>query len=216
MLTPSLHPRSLQLRTFLGVKDAMQDGEEIVGHFKNDLIAFEGKREGRLIDKFLNWPGDLKGILRFTRKYGPLRIAAKPGIPFRFQTSDFINAQEHLRGMWQSLDIHPEEEIEGGSLQFRQGKVTYVSATLFMYLYVDLVTTPIDRIKVCKREKCAHPYFIAGHLKQRFCSDECAEVGQRELKKAWWDKNGQVWRANRRTGARSKTAEIKNVAKKAR
>jgi hypothetical protein len=198
MLTPSLHPRNLQLRTSLGVEEAKEVGNEIVGRFKSELIAFEGIREGRLIDKFLNWPDDTKSIRRFTRKYGPLEITAKPKTPFRFPEADFRGAQQRLGEMWRSLDIRPEERIETGSLLCRQGAVIYVAPTLFMYLHVDLVTIPIDRAKVCKRDGCVPPYFIAGHLKQRFCSDECADFGQRELKKEWWDKNGAAWRANRR------------------
>jgi hypothetical protein len=214
MLTPALHPRNLQLRTLLGVEEAKQVGDEIVGRFKDELTAFEGKREGRLIDKFLNWPDDTKSILRFTRKYGPLEIAAKPKNTFRFPEADFRSAQQRLGKMWRSQDIHPEKEIKGGTLLFRQGTVTYSAPTLFMYLYVDLVTLPIDRVKICKRDGCVHPFFIAGHLKQRFCSDECAEVGQRELKKEWWDKNGAAWRANRRNEA--KTEEDKGGIKKTR
>ena len=101
--------------------------------------------------------------------------------------------------MWSGLATCDEQDLlKGGSLRFSGGSVSFVAKALYWYLYVDLITLPTDRAKICKRERCIHPYFIAGHLKQRFCSDECAAAGQRELKKEWWEKHGQAWRLGRR------------------
>jgi hypothetical protein len=215
MLTPSTFLRKLGLRISIGAKDTRQVGDEIVGHFKSVLVPFEGEREGRLIDKFLNWPSDPESIAQFTRKYGPLEIATVPGNEFRFHVTDFSRVQRQLQTIWKDINAHTAHNLmKGGSLHFRGGSVSFIAKTLFWYLYMDLITLPIERVKICKRDQCVHPYFIAGHLKQRFCSDECAEEGQRELKKEWWDKNGQAWRVKRRRAV--KTEETKNGTKKAR
>jgi len=215
MLTPSTFPRNLDLSTLVGVKNAKQTGDEIMGQFKRDLLPFNGIPEGRLIDKFLNWPSDPQSIAQFTRDYGPLKIAAEPGKEFRFPLSEFGSLQRQLRTIWKHLDTHTGRDLwKGGSLLFSQGSVSFNAKTLFWYLYVDMITVPTERAKLCKRDQCVHPYFIAGHLKQRFCSDECAEEGQRELKKEWWEKNGQAWRVNRRKEER--TEENKRGAEKTR
>ena len=208
MLTPSSLPRNLGLRTSLGARNVRQVGDEIVGHFKSVLISFEGEREGRLIDKFLNWTSDPESIARFTRKYGPLEISAVPGNEFRFRVTEFGRLQRRLRTIWKDIDTHTEPTLlRGGSVNFRGGSVSFIAKTLFWYLYLDLLTIPIERVKICKRDQCVHPYFIAGHLKQRFCSDECAGENQRELKKEWWDKNGRAWRINRREATKAEESK---------
>jgi hypothetical protein len=215
MLTPSSFPRNLGLRIWLGVEDAILVGGEIIGQFKNQLPLFEGLPEGRLIDKFLNWPSDPESIAQFTRSYGPLEKAAAPGSVFQFHVTEFSRLQRQLRTIWKDIDAQTEHDLmEGGSLQFRGGSVSFIAKTLFWYLYMDLITIPIERVKMCKRDQCVRPYFIAGHLRQRFCSDECAEAGQRELKKEWWDKNGRAWRVKRRRAV--KTEENKSGVKKTR
>lgn len=214
MLTPSSFPRNLGLRASLGVKDAKQVGGEIVGQFKTELLRFEGLPEGRLIEKFLNWPGDPQSIAHFTRDYGPLKVVAEPGKEFRFRLTEFSGLQSQLRAIWRGLDTYAEGNLlKGGSLRFSGGSVSFVARTLYWYLYVDLITLPTERAKICKREQCIHPYFIAGHLKQRFCGDECADAAQRELKE-WWDKHGQAWRLSRRD--EHKTEEKKRGATKTR
>jgi hypothetical protein len=215
MLTPSLFGRNFTLSTSLGVKDAERVGGEVVGWFKSELLSFEGVPDGRLIEKFLNWPDDPQSITQFTRDYGPLKIGPVPGKEFRFRINEFRVLQRQLRSIWKDLGNHAEQDLwKGGSLRFSGGSVYFIANTLYWYLYVDLITTRLDRARVCKRDQCGHPYFIAGHLKQRFCSDECAAEGQRELKKEWWDKHGQAWRLSRRD--EHKAEEKKRGATKTR
>lgn len=84
-------------------------------------------------------------------------------------------------------------------------RVTYEAPSLYAYLYVDLLSIPIRRVRVCKRPGCLHPYFTAGHLRQRFCSDECAAEGLREWKREWWKKHGSTWRQQRKNYPFSQT-----------
>jgi hypothetical protein len=190
-------------------------GDAVIGQFKLKLAEIGGTRNAGLIESFANWPGDAKSIVRFTRRYGPLEIPAIPGGPFEFHLDEFKAAQEHFREMWRTPPKHSDLELLslGGSLRFHKASITYTAPTLYAYLYADLTTSPAERVRVCKREKCRHPYFIAGHLKQQFCSDECAEEGQRVLKREWWEKHGQSWRAKRR---REIAEGVKNGPKEAR
>jgi len=56
------------------------------------------------------------------------------------------------------------------------------------------------RAKVCGNSECPAPYFIANKPTQRYCSEACAEVFQREWKRRWWTEHGAK---RRRAGKRS-------------
>jgi hypothetical protein len=214
MITPTIR-RELQFLTLSGVEGVQLSGDAVIGQFKPKLVEIGGTRKVELIERFVNWPDDAKSVVRFTRKYGPLKIPASPGVPFEFHLDEFKAAQEQFRNIWRNPRKHSALELLSldGSLRFHKGSITYTAPTLYAYLYADLATSPAERIRICKREECRHPYFIAGHLKQQFCSDACAEEGQRVLKREWWEKHGQSWRANRR---REITEGVKNGLKKTR
>jgi hypothetical protein len=212
MITPAIR-RELRFLTFSGVEGVELSGEAVVGHFKPKLVQIGGTRDESLVESFVNWPDDPKDIVRFTRRYGPLEIPAVPNGSFEFHLGAFKAMQGHFREIWKDLPKRTDLDLLklGGALRFHKGSITYTAPNLRTYLYVDLITSPAERVRVCKREECHHPYFIAGHLKQVFCSDECAEEGQRLLKRAWWEKHGQSWRAKRRAEI---TEGVKNGSKK--
>ena len=54
----------------------------------------------------------------------------------------------------------------------------------------------------CGNPSCAAPYFFATKKGQKYCTDLCAEYGQREAKKRWWTEHGDQWRTNRRAKTR--------------
>jgi hypothetical protein len=178
----------------------MVDSNKIVGRFKGTPEEFCGPSKGRLIEDFLNWPSDLKSILRFTRKYGPLQVPAIGSGEFEVFWHPWTVDQRRFRSLWRQkgfFDLN-EWERSSGTLAYRNGWLTYTAANLYVYLYMDLVTCEAKRLRICKRADCPNPYFIAHHLKQRFCSDKCAQWGQREWKKQWWNEHGQSWRKQRR------------------
>jgi hypothetical protein len=58
--------------------------------------------------------------------------------------------------------------------------------------------------KVCANPDCVTPYFIAGRTAQRYCSDSCAKVFQREWKRRWWKEQGSKWRQKKSRRKRGK------------
>jgi hypothetical protein len=216
MLANSL--RDFRFCTLAGVENVrLADRKGIViGRFRANLKEFCGLPNRSLIEDFLNWHSDLESILRFTAKYGPLEAEPVPSAEFRFSWfQDWVLKQRQFQSLWRRRSVFGLNEWErsSGSLEFQKGRLTYMAPNLYVFLYMDLVTSDPKRLRVCKREDCPHPYFIAGHLKQRFCSDLCAAWGQREWKKQWWKEHGESWRAQRR----SKTVKgRKNVTNKTR
>lgn len=198
MLTPANSLGKFRFCTLAGVQDAeLVNGEEIHGHFRQDLKEFYGVRRGRLVEDFVNWASDPGAILTFTRKFGPLECEPVAGTDFHFHLASWEISQQHFRDLWKTSKKYPDWEPKGGSLAFRKGWLTYTASNLYMFLYMDLVTCEAKRLRTCKRFDCPNPYFIAGHLRQKFCSDRCAQWGQRQWKAAWWKAHGTSWRAGR-------------------
>ena len=216
MLTPTKSRRDFRFCTLAGVEDVrLVDTNKIVGRFKATLEEFYGPPKRRLIEDFLNWRSDPASVLRFTRKYGPLRDEPTASKEFVVSWFDWTLDQRRLQSLWQQRRVFElsDAETTGGSLALGKDWLTYRAVNLFVYLNMDLVTCENKRLRMCKRADCPTPYFIASHLKQRFCSDKCAEWGQREWKKQWWQEHGESWRAQRRL---DKSKGGKNVTRKTR
>jgi len=217
MLTPALSSRNVRFCVLAGVEDVRLVGKEVVGRFQANLKEFYGPPRRRLIEDFLNWPHDPEDVLRFTSKYGPLRGAAVEGTAFAVSWFPWYADQRVLQNLWRNRSIlrsSASESVEG-SLELRQGSLTYTASDLYTFLYLDLVTCEAKRLRICKRGDCPHRYFIAGHLKQRFCDEKCAQWGQREWKKHWWTEHGAAWRQERRESKLKKKGG-RNVTHKTR
>lgn len=63
-----------------------------------------------------------------------------------------------------------------------------------------------NRLAICERKECLHPYFVKSHIRQKFCSEDCAQVGRAAKKKVWWAKNRDrfimKWRKQRKAARR--------------
>jgi hypothetical protein len=60
----------------------------------------------------------------------------------------------------------------------------------------------LDRMRYCLNPECPAPYFFAKKRRQRYCTEECAGAGQRELKRAWWAEHGDAWRKAREASSK--------------
>ena len=191
--------QSLQFNTLIGVQRCRLVGNNILGEFKTSLMELGGKRDYRLIDTFLNLPDDPKGILKFTRRFGPLNIPPTPGGHFVYPITDYMTLLEDLDYMWRNVRKYSDFELLslGGSLRFHGGSIIYTAPTLLAFLKVDLITTPVERVRVCNWRECSHPYYVARHLNQQFCSHQCGDEHMRAYKREWWEKHGRAWRAKR-------------------
>jgi hypothetical protein len=60
------------------------------------------------------------------------------------------------------------------------------------------------KARVC--EKC-DAKFIARRATQKYCTTDCSDRMQRELKQKWWAENGEAWRRQRRNPQRKRKGE---------
>jgi len=69
------------------------------------------------------------------------------------------------------------------------------------------------RARVC--ELCGAK-FIAKRAAQKYCSTDCSESMQRQVKQQWWVEHGQQWREERKKASPAKTKGGKHGTQKAR
>ena len=66
---------------------------------------------GEKAQDFANCRRQIESVLRFTKQYGPLYEEPSAGGGFAFALQDWTNAQEGIRGLWETLLIlRPEQE----------------------------------------------------------------------------------------------------------
>lgn len=68
------------------------------------------------------------------------------------------------------------------------------------------------RARVC--EMCGAK-FIARRVAQKYCTTDCSDAVQLELKRRWWAEHGEIWR-KKRIAVKSKKEGGKNVTRKTR
>jgi hypothetical protein len=66
-------------------------------------------------------------------------------------------------------------------------------ATPFELALMRLLSVP-HSTRFCANPECGTPYFWAEHASQKYCSEPCATVAQREYKRKWWTEHGNQWR----------------------
>lgn len=155
----------------------------------------------KLAEEFANCRSDPKAVVRFTKKYGPLRFSVSPNKKFRFRISAWLAAQREFRAMWKKrrgVRFVPVDTLRakaGESFSISPRYFEYQTTSLYRLLFLVVLTFADGRLERCSRPDCPTPHFIATHLRQRYCSKPCFDWKQKELKKAWWNAKGKRLRA---------------------
>lgn len=198
--------------TLAGVSAAELQGDRVVGVQKDPLLELRPTKNVFLSSEFVNWANDADGILRFTRRYGALEAPTRPGQQFSFDVGNWQQRQLSIRRNWDQVNflfrkfsLHHYGElaqhtipVEQGEMLVRRGrKLEYKANTLFRLVMMEFASIAPERLRKCVRPNCQHPYFIARHLGQSYCSSVCARWAQREWKKQWWSDYGKEWRQDR-------------------
>ena len=71
-----------------------------------------------------------------------------------------------------------------------RGRWSFAATTAYRLLRLELLATSPERLRKCPRENYKNPYFIARHLREKCCSDECKAWAQRRSKALWWREKG--------------------------
>ena len=71
-----------------------------------------------------------------------------------------------------------------------------------------------SRTRCCPNSECPAPYFFAQRHTQRYCSEKCAQIGERATKRKWWAEHGAGWREKKQSAARATKSPRKTSKKK--
>jgi hypothetical protein len=125
-----------------------------------------------------------------------------------------LNLSSHLQYLWRQKTVEAKQFRIGTLIGLAQqaGKRGFLVAPEvlqpgpFAQALLYLLKSA-NRIRVCGNPGCkVTPYFFRKRRRQTYCSDVCAEFGQRKAKEKWWSDKGSEWRKTRK--ARKQT-EIK-------
>ena len=177
--------------TPIGATNVRLHGAEIIGDWKQKASDYYGERGLTLAQRFAVLPCDAESILKFTQRWGPLYgnpIDGKDG--FCFSVESWRQNQFVFRKLWRSVrrtGAAPWETQERIWVDFKPKAVTLRCPDLFTFMVFELLNNA-KALRVCKLPSCLHPYFLAQHGKEQYCSPECANEAQSEWKRRWHEK----------------------------
>jgi len=185
----------------------------------SSLAGKESRELLRALTDYVNL-GDTPADLRFFRKRWPDFF---PGSFYDAAERDlrsvdgrrFLRVKKVLHDLWTGRDCPPFMApvlvgLQIGGLDYTifndYGKSTSIlrmewetgefefESNIRFHQAMWLLVRQTWRAKVCLHcSQC----FVARRATQLYCSTDCSELAERELKREWWRKNGNAWRAKR-------------------
>ena len=178
----------------------------------------------RALEELANLHDDPASLERFSTRWPRFVYVPDDRTPNRFYT--LRSRRAALRDVWRGSSLSltelllpngPPEEVEtpeqyvdrdesgfpAGSLWTPQVSVDWQRSQFIYEPRTDFQRALYSffrqsaRAKICGNLNCPAPYFIAKKAVQRYCSDKCAEVFQKEWKRRWWAEHGDEWRHSR-------------------
>jgi hypothetical protein len=105
-------------------------------------------------------------------------------------------------------DLRSSLRDEGGRKRFPPRPSESGLEKAFQYL-----VKQHHRTRYCPNTECAAPYFLARRPSQRYCSEKCAQRGERETKRRWWAEHGADWRKKQKRAVATSKRPRKSATK---
>jgi hypothetical protein len=160
-----------------------------------------------MAERFANWPSSPASILRFTRKYGPLKSTEIADGWYAVKIKEWCQWQRYFQGTWRmtspanlaeaaaSLGIAPQDLGrgirlgDGSFLTFHRSGAELLVKDMWTLIDVCLSVIPLKNLRVCKAPDCAKPYFVAHSMKQKLCgAEQCKRWNELRLKREWFER----------------------------
>jgi hypothetical protein len=135
--------------------------------------------------------------LKFTKKFGALTSPYRSGSSFHFSLAKWREKQVALRATWAFVlragrnDIPIKIPVEKGEyFSFNPGRrLSFRTQSLDTFISLEIAWAP--RLCICanRLNGCKTPFFIDDDLREKYCSETCAQAGMRLAKLRWWNKN---------------------------
>ena len=170
-----------------GVSNVQIEGDSVAGCWDGTPVRFYGDKEKTLAERFANWSWEAAQIQKFTERYGPLVGGPSDGRTFRFTLDSWRSHQWELRKFWSEVQrgaVGNVEFLQGNVIEIRDRWLDFRCGHLWTFMELELMSRP-ERVRFCLRPECPHPYFVAQHGKERYCSPDCSNWAQSQHKKGW-------------------------------
>ena len=167
-----------------GVEDVIACDGSITGRWAKPTTRFYSETENTVAQRFANSNREESDILAFTKRFGPLSGSPDQGREFSFTVESWRANQRTFRQFWSQVKagmIGPYKPLEGSAIEIRKRWLDFRCTDLWIFMSLELLAAP-EKLRFCLRPGCAHPYFIAQHGKERYCSTDCANWSQTQLK----------------------------------
>jgi hypothetical protein len=162
----------------------------VEGRWKNQPEHhYSRSTETALVQRYVNWEWKTENILAFTQRWGPLSGNMWRGKSFRFSVEGWRGNQWTMREQW-SLLMHgksigvPYVPTGENAIEVKGKWIDFRCADLWTFMVLEMFTNQ-RMLRFCERPDCLHHYFIAQHGKERYCSTDCSNWSQSQLKKRW-------------------------------
>jgi hypothetical protein len=184
---------------------------------RKTLARYAASRLETFLTQLANLRPEDEAGLRFVRKYGHM-LSDLPSSeqwrhPFVATTPEQLdlarakNLQHELQCIWRSgtREARQFRVLMLAKWAQESGSFTFMLSPEAMhpgpFAQALLYLLNSDRALICGNPKCLAPYLFRPRDKKRqvYCSDLCAEFGQRESKKKWWADKGDEWRKRRQS-----------------
>jgi hypothetical protein len=188
--------RFLQCRFYapIGVTNVRSDGIGITGDWKQNASRHYGDKSLTLAQRFADSSIDAETILDFTKRWGPLSGNPHDGNDgFRFTVESWKETRKSFAGFWRMVQRHgaaPFEPINPILVEFEKKSVILHCPDICTFMCLEVMSNA-KSLRVCEREECNTPYFLAQHGKERYCSTDCANWAQSIWKKRWHEEQRQ-------------------------
>jgi len=214
--------RAFYFWVLVGATDVRIENNLVTGRWVSKHNEWKGDGKGRtLTEQFLNTPAESNEVLRFTRRFGPLKAYFGVEEPFHFNIEEWQLDQRSLSAMWDRT--HPEGKDASSQIIILAGfpeafrytarRLSYKCANLFRFMQLEILASPNKRRRVCLRAQCGQR-FLAKDLREKYCSSACAESAKRQAKLVYWNSKKKEYLEQRKT-ARLKRSQT-NVSRKTR
>jgi predicted nucleic acid-binding Zn ribbon protein len=193
--------------------------EADVKAFVLDVVnASDGKVDDASMYLFSRYPSffpsrdrDIRASLSLTRRGPGMHGHPEGEFPQLYQRRLFKDLRDGLRNLWQAGD-----ESTAAWMFFRLQSVVHSridvgknwqktlrppSAHAPVHMALRWVRQHLKKLKKCGNGGCAHPYFVAA-INQRFCSKECAHIGQKASKLRSWERHQRKHKWVKKPGKR--------------
>jgi len=198
--------KNLTIEVQTGTRHVMFEGKDyITGAWDaNGTVHRMGEHRRAIaldvLNPFLRGDRLADAALDFTKKFGPITIPFDREKPFRFSIHEWKIARKYLYGVWKAASSRlerkwplnlPVDVRDGDHFSFANGRLTFRTQNLSTFMALEIATIPVEGFRRCANFGCGckSPYFFASDLRERYCSETCANESKKRAKLKWWDDN---------------------------